>query len=131
MFNKELLINKVENKDVVLTCGRVEGESGMPGYSNIYGTAGSINRIPYWETRDKWLSEFFARWDWETLINLGSGDNTQECSFNTIYVNGQPFTLSGGGHTQRKYLNDGNNKLGLSDGKVITLTFNPPPTGFL
>ena len=117
-----------EDMRVILTCGRVVGESGLPGYVNHQGDhAGSLNRVPYWESRDKFLSQFFARWDWHTLIHLGAQQNdTLECSFKTIYVNGQPFTLSGGGNTSRVYLNDGNNNLGLHDGKVITLTFNPP-----
>lgn len=117
-----------EDMRVVLTCGRVVGESGIPGYNHIDGTVGSLNRVPYWESRDKYLSQFFARWDWHTKFHLGSNINrTQECSFKTIYVNGQPFTLSGGGGTQRSYHNEGNNKLGLRDGMVITLIFDPPP----
>ena len=121
-----------EDLRVVLTCGRVSGESGLPGYDDIDETTGSLNRVPYWETRDKCLTQFFARWDWHTLFNLGTNINsTLECSFKTIYVNGQPFTLGYDGTSQRKYYCDGNNNLGLSDGKVITLTFDPPPTGFL
>ncbi len=121
-----------EDLRVVLTCGRVSGESGLPGYDVIDATTGSLNRVPYWETRDKCLTQFFARWDWHTLFNLGTNINsTLECSFKTIYVNGQPFTLGYNGTSQRKYYCDGNNKLGLKDGKVITLTFDPPPTGFL
>lgn len=123
-----------EDMRVILTCGRVLGESGLPGYANHQGDhAGSLNRVPYWESRDKFLSQFFARWDWHTLIHLGAQQNdTLECSFKTIYVNGLPFTLGNlGSGTSTNYFNQGNNNLGLHDGKVITLTFDPPPTGFL
>lgn len=137
MRNKELLMFSVDIPvgDVLLTVGNI-------GFTFGYdrGSLGSVNKVPYWSSLGG-TDEMLAFWyspeinDGETHFILHTSESRSARAPQRLAVT---VTANGGSHL---FMFDGSNtdawttgdiyRLETSYGKVIGLTFDPPPTGYL